>query len=491
MEEIRFDFNNIFSGLIGPVHGVTEEDLNAITDSALKGVRHIGRLLEDRNARIALNLEWTHLPFQGEDMIREISSLGEIIAAKFDNVIFLGIGGSYLGLKAAQDALCLPYYNEFPPARNRRPRVYFEGNNLDPVTLGVLLKNLNPKKTFIVVISKSGETTETKCAFAIVEAWLKKGAGPRYGRQVCVITDPVRGSLRAKAQTERRKDPLSFRSFPLHEGVGGRFSEFNAGLLHLAVTGISIEKVFAGARAMRRRCLVCDIRGNPALLYAALHTVLSRSKGKRLAILMPFSETLKSTGDWYVQLLAESLGKKYARKIETAADGSERWLPDHDTIVNAGRTPVACRGTNDLHSVQQNNIEGANDKVVTFIRVNKFRGDMKVSGKSDILSGRRFSELMNLAQEATEWALVQEQRPNCAIIMPEVSPYHWGALLYFFEMATAFEGELLNVNAYDQPGVEGYKNYMYVKLGKTGMPDAIAAAVREKPLVKDAGYIIE
>ena len=206
--------------------------------------------------------------------------------------------------------------------------------------------------------------------------------------------------------------------------------------------------------------------------------------------MMPFSETLKSTADWYVQLLAESLGKKFARKVEISPDGLELWLNDKTQVINVGRTPIACRGTNDLHSIQQNSIEGQNDKVVTFIRVEKFRNDLRISGKNDVLSGKKFSELMRLAQEATEWALVREARPNCTIVMPEISAYHWGGLLFFFEMATAYEGELLQVNAFDQPGVEGYKNYMYYKLRKTGLPDQITQEIRDNPLKKDAKYIL-
>ncbi|MDD5692636.1 MAG: glucose-6-phosphate isomerase, partial [Candidatus Omnitrophica bacterium] len=419
-----------------------------------------------------------------------IRKLAGQIRAKYENVLFLGIGGSYLGLKAAQDALCPPYYNEFKSLRKKSPRIYLEGNNLDPDTLQALLKNLNPKKTFVVVISKSGETTETKAAFMVVWAWLKKSVGTKYGRQILAITDPASGSLRKIVDAEQEKDALSFRNLPLLKGVGGRFSEFNMGLLHLAVVGVDIKEIFAGAKAMLKQCSVDDVMRNPAYLYAILHTVLYRKKGKSLAILMPFSQGLKSTADWYVQLLAESLGKKYHRKIEVGKDGVENWLKDKDNLFNQGRTPISAFGTNDLHSIQQNNVEGENNKVVTFIRVEKFRTDLSIPGSGDLLSGKKFSRLMQLAQEATEWALASENRPNCTIIMPEISAYNWGALLFFFEMATAFEGELLNINAFDQPGVEGYKNYMYYKLGKPGIPPAVAEAIKNKPLIKDPKYIL-
>ena len=479
---LKFDFNNMFSANIGD-QGVSDADIAEILVDAQKADKHLKDVLNNKLNRINLSLEWSQLPLQDKQEIVKIQKLGREISRKFENVLFLGIGGSYLGLKAAQDALASPYYNEFKSLRKRSARVYFEGNNLDPDTLSALLKNLQPKKTFVVVISKSGETTETKAALMVVESWLKKAAGRKYGRQILAITDPVSGSLRKRVELEQKKDRLSFRSLPLLKGVGGRFSEFNMGLLHLAIIGVDIADVFAGAKDMLSRCRQSDLFKNPAYMYAVLHTILYRKKSKSLAVLMPFSETLKSTADWYIQLLAESLGKKYHRKIVSNNVDLENWLNDKEHIFGLGRTPISARGTNDLHSIQQNNVEGENNKVVTFIRVEKFKDEIKVPGKDDILSDKKFSDLIMLAQEATEWALASVNRPSCAIIMPDVSAYNWGALLFFFEMATAFEGELLNVNAFDQPGVEGYKNYMYCKLNKPGIAPSVAEAIKNKPLI--------
>lgn len=489
MEKIRFDFNNMFSHSIGKRHGVTEADIGRMRKNASFAHRHLKGILADSADRIKLGLEWVMLPYQSGGAVKAIQRLGDEIAASYENVISLGIGGSYLGLKAAQDALCPSYYNEFGSLRRGRPKVYFDGNNMDPDTLSVLLKNLDPKKTFVVVISKSGETTETKAAFAVIERWLKRSAGARYGRQIVAITDPESGALRKKAALEQARDPLSFRSLSVMKGVGGRFSELNIGLLHLAIVGIDIREVLAGAKAMAGRCQEADLMKNPAYLYAVLQTIMYKKKGKALAIIMPFSERLKSTADWYVQLLAESLGKKYARRI-TRRNGREIWAQDTGNIVNVGRTPIPARGTNDLHSIQQNNIEGENNKTVTFIKVARFKDDIKVSGTGDFLEGKPYSELISIAEEATEWALVGEERPNCTITLPEISPFYWGAVLFFFEIATAFEGELLGVNAFDQPGVEGYKNYMYYKLGKPGLPKAISDDIKNRPLSKRPKYII-
>ncbi len=490
MQEIRFDFNNLFSFNVGFEHGVTEADMEKYRQQAARAHEHLRAVLEHKDNRINLSLEWANLPFQDAKTVAAIQRLGNEIAKKYDTVLSLGIGGSYLGLKAAQDALCPAYYNDFPSVRKGRPRVYFEGNNLDPQTLSVLLKNLNPKKTFVIVISKSGETTETKAAFEVVEPWLKKAVGKNYGRQVFCITDPAAGTLRKKVDVRQADDKASFRNLPLLKGVGGRFSELNMGLLHLAIVGVSIKDVLAGAAAMYKRCSNADLMKNPAYLYAALMTILYKEKAKPISILMPFAETLKSTADWYCQLLAESTGKQFQRTVSVDSQGNEKWSMDKSAVVNVGRTPVPSRGTNDLHSIQQNNIEGANDKTVTFIKIEKFRNDIKVPGKGDLLSGQSYGHLLSLAQEATEWALVRGQRPNCTVIMPEVNAYHWGELLFFFEMATAFEGELLNINAFDQPGVEGYKNYMYFKLDKPGIPASITDEIKNHPLMKKDEYIV-
>ena len=490
MREIKFDFNNMFSFNVGASDGVRLRELQRLEKKAKKAHAHLQSVIKNPISRINLGLEWAKLPFQDKRIIKVIQEFGLHIAASFENVIFLGIGGSYLGLKAAQDALCPPYYNEFNRERNSRPRIYFEGNNLDPQTLRVLLRNLNPKKTFVIVISKSGETTETKAAFEVVERWLKAGIKAKYGRHILAITDPETGSLRKRVSREQRKDAKSFLSLPLLKGVGGRYSQFNMGLLHLAIIGVEITQVLAGARAMAARCSENCVYRNPAYLYAAVQYILYQKKEKSISILMPFSETLKASADWYAQLLAESLGKKYERKIRVLVEGLEEWEQDRSHIVNVGRTPLICRGTTDLHSIHQNNIEGVNNKTITFIRVEQIRPDIKIGRTKNFLSRRSFCDLLNLAQQATEWSLVKAQRPNCAIILPEITPYFWGQLLFFFQLSTAFEAELLNVNAFDQPGVEGYKNYMSYKLGKPGISAAIKNEIKKKALIKKGKFIL-
>ncbi|MCX5777250.1 MAG: hypothetical protein NTX32_06465 [Candidatus Firestonebacteria bacterium] len=485
---LKIDLNGLFDFNAGNKRGVSERDLLKYNNKAKAAYSHLSELFADKNLRIELSLEWFKLPEQDSKLIKKIQKLGNEIAGKYDSVLFLGIGGSYLGLKAAQDALLSPYYNDFAGARKKRPGIYFEGNNLDPSTLSVLLKNLNPKKTFVVCISKSGETSETKAAFEITLNWLKKGAGKYYGRQVFAITDPNSGTLRKKVKEANCRDALAFRSLPLLEGVGGRFSELNMGLLHLAIVGISIKEVLSGAGAMAKRCMKPDLKQNPALMYALLHTILYREKGMALAVLMPFSEQLKSTADWYIQLLAESTGKKYERKV-VFKNGAEKWK-NGTKIINAGRTPISSRGTNDLHSIQQNNVEGENNKILTFIKVGRFKNDLVVPDTKDFLAGKRYGALLSVAQEGTEWALTRENRPSCTIAMSEINAYTWGELLFFFEMATAYEGELLNINAFNQPGVESYKNYMYYKLKKPGIKKEIAEEIEANPVIKKQKYML-
>lgn len=490
MQSIRFDFNNMFAHNVGKEHGITDADLKKSGKAVARAHRHFRCVEENPATRINVGMEWIVLPFQDKKTVGAIQRLGDQIAHEFDNVISLGIGGSYLGLKAAQESLAPPYYNEFASSRVKRAKIYFEGNNLDPTPIKVLLKNLDPKKTFVVVISKSGETTETKAAFDIVEAWLKAGVGKAYGRQVLAITDPKSGSLRRKVDEEQKKDAKSFRSLPLFNGVGGRYSEFNMGLFHLALIGVDIQEVLDGAKAMAQRCSRESLFQNPAYLYAVLHYLAYKKKGKPIAILMPFTESLTSVADWYCQLLAESTGKKYGRKIKKLKDAGEVWLADTRKVLCVGRTPVPTRGTTDLHSIQQNNVEGENDKTVTMIRVEKFAEDIVVPETGGILAGRQLSELLSLAQESTEWALVRNNRPNCTISLSSITPWTWGGLLYFFEMATAFEGELLDINAFDQPGVESYKNYMYYKLGKPGMSDVVVKEIEKHPVKRDPKYIL-
>jgi len=243
MEQLKFDFNNLFSLNVGPEHGVSEIELAQMSAQISQAHQHLQKIISDGRLRVNLGLEWAKLPFQDHDCLKEIQRLGTQIAKKYENVLFLGIGGSYLGLKAAQDALKPPYYNDFVKPG---PKIYFEGNNLDPDTLRVLLKKLNSKKTCVVVISKSGETTETKAAFMVAQAWLKKTVGKKYGRQIIAITDPDSGSLR---QYVRQKHLSAHPGYQPQSGLCGRPRHG----VHHARRVISIAHLYSSQRLRHRR----------------------------------------------------------------------------------------------------------------------------------------------------------------------------------------------------------------------------------------------
>jgi glucose-6-phosphate isomerase len=470
---------------------VGEQGINALPeiDSAISGnaagganpetaLENLNQMRSDEARRIQSMTQWMALPYQDLGLLKELITAGDDFAGRFENVLSLGIGGSYLGNRMLQDSIKSPYYNDFDSIRQGRPKIYFSGNNVDAESLKILLDNLDPQSTGVVVISKSGTTTETKAAFELVKHWLKDNGVRNPNERIIAVTDASSGTLRNETKNH------GYKSFAVPDGVGGRFSVLSpVGLITAAIAGINIKELLRGAADMDKAAQIEDLSRNAPLLYAVSHTILYKQKGKNITILMPFNDSLKTFADWYVQLLAESLGKKYAK-----ADSAETAGADPDAgrkVVNVGRTPIPSVGTTDLHSTQQNNVEGEYNKVITFLKVLNPRKDLVVPKSSgDFLSDKPLSLLINTAEEGTEWALVKEKRPNCTIEIPQVDEYHIGQLVYFFEMATAFEGELLGVNTYDQPGVESYKQYMFAMLGKPGFEG------KAERLGKDSRYIV-
>ena len=467
---IKLDFNNMLLpvnkyGFKPPVLKI-----GRVSELIPRAAEKLKAIQNNPELRITKGLEWLELPFQPRKLLIQIEQLADRFAGRFENILSLGIGGSFLGNQMLHEVLKSPYYNEFSSLRKGRPRMYFAGNNVDPETLGIFLDNLNLAETGVVVISKSGETTETKAAFEIVKERLKKAVGKKFNRHIIAVTDAKKGSLRAEVEK------LGYESFVVPEGVGGRWSVLSpVGLVTAAIEGTNINELLAGAAVMNAKCIFPDIWKNPAYMYATLQYLAGKTGKKNISVLMPFADSLKSLAEWYVQLKAESLGKKYSRV---------------GIVINAGQTPIPSVGTTDLHSTMQLNIEGPYDKIITFIKVEKFRKDLSLPTlKGDFLSGKSLTKLMHTALEGTEWALTREGRLNSTLIMPEINEFYLGQLIFFFELATAFEGELLDINAYDQPGVESYKNYMYVKLGKS-VPPKIKREVEKQPLSKDNRFII-
>jgi glucose-6-phosphate isomerase len=404
--------------------------------------------------REAGEIDFSKLLAPMKTQLAEIIKYANAVAPKFENFVVLGIGGSALGPLAVHQALNHYYYNELPPEkRGHCPRFYVL-DNIDPVRVNELFQMLDPRKTLFNVISKSGNTSETMAQFLIVRDTLRRVCGEHYAEHIVITTDKERGNLLPIALKE------GFRRFVIPAGIGGRFSELTpVGLLAAAICGINIEKLLEGALDMDQ--WIRETQGvfsNPAQLRAAL-AYLSWQKGKNISVFMPYADGLKTMADWYAQLWAESLGKRHDRQ---------------GRVVHVGQTPVKALGVTDQHSQVQLYAEGPDDKVITFVAVEKFRENQKIPIDPDLpediqfLGGRTLTDLLCAEQKATEYALTLAGRQHQKIILPFLDAYSVGQLLLLLEWETAYMGELLDINAFDQPGVEEGKNGTYALMGRRG-----------------------
>ncbi len=426
--------------------GFTDEEL----EEGLKQARRAYRAV--MTSRGEGMTGWMDLPVAQTEIVKDIMSTAREVRKKFDNFVVLGIGGSALGPIAAFQALCHLRHNELPKFDRKYPKLYVE-DNVDPERMAALLDVLDLDKTMFNVVTKSGATSETMAQYLIIMDILKKKFGDKAKDHMIATTSESKGNLIKIAKAEGLK------TFYIPDNVGGRFSELSpVGLLPAAVVGINIKELLEGAAHMRKICKNREVRKNPALFSAYLE-VLSMKRGKNISVMMPYADSLKYIADWYCQLWGESLGKR-VNKL-----GAK---------VYAGQTPVKALGVTDQHSQVQLYREGPFDKVITIIGVEKFRSEVVISdGYADIpdvsfLCGHTLNELINTEREATEYALTAAGRPNYTIMLPEVNAFTIGELLYMFEMETAFAGEMLGINTYDQPGVEGGKNATYALFGRKG-----------------------
>lgn len=404
--------------------------------------------------REAGEIDFSKLLSSMKTQLSEIIDYANAVAPKFENFVVLGIGGSALGPLAVHQALNHYYYNELSPAqRGHRPRFYVL-DNIDPVRVNELLGLLDPSKTLFNVISKSGNTSETMAQFLIVRDMLRQVCGSSYADHIVVTTDKEKGNLLPIVLKE------GYKRFVIPAGIGGRFSELTpVGLLAAAICGIDINQLLEGALGMDQWIREAKgVSSNPAQLRAAL-ALLSWQKGKNISVFMPYADGLKTVADWYAQLWAESLGKRYDRQ------GRE---------VHIGQTPVKALGVTDQHSQVQLYAEGPDDKVITFVAVEKFKEtqgipiDLELPEDIQFLGGRTLEELLFAEQKATEYALTLAGRQHQKIILPTLDAYNVGQLLLLLEWETAYMGELLNINAFDQPGVEEGKNGTYALMGRKG-----------------------
>ena len=464
-KDLHLDFNHAMAEAVGE-HGIEYDELLALSDRCAELDSEL------RSRRASGELPFYELPYQD---VGAILTFVEAHRDRFDAFVGVGIGGSALGSIALHTALRHPYHNQLTSEqRGGAPKMFFP-DNVDPDRLKGLFDVVDPARTLFNVITKSGSTAETMSTFLWVRELLIERLDDGWREHVVVTTDPEKGDLRKIAKRE------DLPSFEVPDGVGGRFSVLTpAGLLPAAFSGINIQELLDGAAAMDRRMQGRAPLENPAYVNACLHYLFDVNQGKHLAVMMPYVHALKGITDWYRQIWAESLGKKYA------LDG---------TIVHVGPTPIKALGATDQHSQIQLYVEGPFDKVITFLAVDRCHNELTFPsayedlGSLGYLGGHTMNELIQAERMATEFALTRAGRPNVTITLPEVNPFTVGQLLYMLEVQTVFAGGLYRINPLDQPGVEEGKQATYALMGREGYErkrEEIEAFDREK----DARYVL-
>lgn len=367
------------------------------------------------------------------DSLPQIEAMAEPIR-RFPDVAVIGIGGSSLGAKAVRQALTADTSSASTPALH-----FLE--NIDPYHLEALLRHRPAENVAVICISKSGGTIETAIQFLILRAWLEKHLGKDKARQhQWIITDSAHGWLREMAKRE------NIPSLPVPARVGGRYSVLTAvGLLPLAVVGIDIRALLAGAGANAARCRVDDPHANPALEMAALFYLLDTSKNKRVSVMMPYADPLQLFGDWYRQLWAESLGKR----VETKPGKPP-----------AGTLPVTAMGTVDQHSQLQMYLESRLDKIFTFIALDSWGHDLSIPTPEEdrkffpFLVGKHVSQVIEAEFQATRQVITDTGHPNMTLRLPALDAHALGQLIDLYMRTTVYIGLLYGINPLDQPAVE-------------------------------------
>lgn len=462
--KLTFDFNNMMESAIGS-QGIKEKELELLEEKA----KEAHKAFEANRGKGMLG--WTELPYNQTEVVKDIIEEAIRIRKNYDNFVVLGIGGSALGPFAVFNALTHLRYNDLAP--QKRSVKFFVEDNVDPERMAALLDVIDVEKTVFNVITKSGATSETMSQYLIITDILKKKLGDKYRENIIATTSAEKGNLIKIANQE------NFKTFYIPDGVGGRFSELcPVGLLPAAVLGIDITGLLRGAAEMDKICSTGKMRKNPAL-FGAILQYIAMMKGKNVSVMMPYSDALRYMADWYCQLWGESLGKE--------KDLSGR-------IVNYGQTPVKALGVTDQHSQVQLYAEGPFDKVITFIGVQQFRKDVVIPAGAEefpdvnFLCGHTLSELINTERRATEYALTKAKKMNQTIMLDEISANTIGQLMTYFEIQTAYMGALLNIDAFNQPGVEEGKNATYALFNRQGYEEKKAEMLKAKP--KDSKYIM-
>lgn len=459
---IEVDYRNIKSEIIGEENGLNiENEFNKYKET-------IHRIIADLNSnkdKPGYNLQWMNLGYN-EETIWYVKEFAAMVENRFDNILILGMGGSALGGKAVCEAILPPYWNFLTKEqRNNYPRVFFL-DNIDPDQMNALFKILDLKKTLVNVITKSGSTAEVMAQFMVVKDLMEKELGDDYRKNIIATTDKNMGILKQLSDQE------GYKTFYIPDDVSGRFSVFSSvGLLPFALVGIDIEEITQGIKDMDLALKNTDINCNIAAQNALIHYLMDTEKGKKISVMMPYSNRLRFVADWYCQLWAESLGKEKDK---------------NNNIINCGQTPIKALGVSDQHSQIQLYNEGPNNKIISFLRVKEFDTELEIPNIFEYtgisyLGGKSINKLFNAEADSTKASLIDYKRPNLTITIPKITPYYLGQLLYMFEVQTAIAGALYNIDAFDQPGVEQSKNYTYALMGRIGYEDS-ANELKEKLL---------
>jgi glucose-6-phosphate isomerase len=392
-------------------------------------------------------LGWIDLPVNYDRAeFEQIRTAARKIGDTAEALVVIGIGGSYLGARAAIELLNHSFYNQLDRSKRGYPEIFYLGETISPTYTAELLELLAEKDFAVNVISKSGTTTEPAIAFRLIKELLVKKYGVEGARQrIYATTDRAKGALKQLAQSE------GYTQFIIPDDVGGRYSVLTpVGLLPIAASGIDIKAIMDGAAAAVSEYREESLEENPAYQYAAARTILYR-KGKLVEILINYEPGLHYFAEWWKQLYGESEGK------------------DHKGVF-----PAACDFSTDLHSMGQYIQEGRRDLVETALWVEKPRRSVTIPDDPanidglNFLSGQTMEYVNRKAFEGTLLAHTDGGVPNLLVKIPEISPAVFGRLVYFFEKACGISGYLNAVNPFDQPGVEAYKKNMFALLGKPG-----------------------
>ena len=436
---------NLMINIEKTYHYVNMEEIYNLKDKAVDCLRS----LYSQTGKGNDFLGWINLPSEiTDEQLKDIETTAKAIRERVDVIVVVGIGGSYLGSKAVSEALSHNF--ESFESDHAKTMIVFAGQNLGEDYLSDLLEILNKKRYGIIVISKSGTTTEPAVAFRILKRHLEEKTGKREAKNLIIaITDEKKGALRKLANDE------GYKTFIIPNDVGGRYSVLTpVGLVPLAVAGFDIRSLVEGAKSMQLRTGPdIEFNENTAALYATVRYLLYL-KGKKIEILANFENKLHYLAEWWKQLFGESEGKE-----------------------NKGIFPASVDLTTDLHSLGQYIQEGERIIFETVITVKRQKSKLLIPADDknldglNFLAGKRIDEVNKMAELGTMLAHVDGGVPNIKIEIPRIDEFHLGQLMYFFEIACGISGYLLDVNPFDQPGVEAYKKNMFALLDKPGFEE--------------------